>query len=95
VRSKAEFISCPTCGRTEFNIEKVLSQIKEKTAHLKHLKIAVMGCIVNGPGEMEDADYGIVGMGKGKVALYHNGKPVMKGVPEEEAAERLLQLISS
>ena len=93
-RTKAEYISCPTCGRTEFNIMKVLEEVRALTSHMKHLKIAVMGCIVNGPGEMADADYGIVGMGKESVALYAGGKLVMKGVSEEEAAKKLFEIIT-
>ena len=91
--SKTQFISCPSCGRTQFNIEKTLQEVKRKTAHLKGLKIAVMGCIVNGPGEMADADYGYVGMGKGKVALYKGKTQVKKGIPEEEALDALINLI--
>lgn len=91
--SKTQFISCPSCGRTQFNIEKTLQDVKRKTAHLKGLKIAVMGCIVNGPGEMADADYGYVGMGKGKVALYKGKTQVQRGIPENEALEALIKLI--
>ncbi|MGM0566811.1 MAG: (E)-4-hydroxy-3-methylbut-2-enyl-diphosphate synthase [Bacteroidota bacterium] len=91
--SKTRFISCPSCGRTQFNIEKTLQDVKRKTSHLKGLKIAVMGCIVNGPGEMADADYGYVGMGKGKVALYKGKTQVQRGIPEDEALEALIKLI--
>lgn len=93
-RSSAEYISCPTCGRTSYNVEKLLSEIKSRTSHLKHLKIAVMGCIVNGPGEMADADYGCVGSGKGMVVLYKGKDPVKRNVPETEAVDALLDLIN-
>lgn len=92
-RSKAEFVSCPSCGRTEFDIEKVLQEVKLATAHLTNLKIAVMGCIVNGPGEMLGADYGCVGMGKGQVALYKSGEVVQRHIPEMDTAEALCRLI--
>lgn len=91
--SKTEYISCPSCGRTLFDLEKTLAQIKAKTAHLKGLKIGVMGCIVNGPGEMADADYGYVGAGRGKVSLYKQKQCVEKNIPEEEAVEKLIELI--
>lgn len=91
--SKTEYISCPSCGRTLFEIEKVTAQIKKRTNHLKGLKIAVMGCIVNGPGEMADADYGYVGAGTGKVSLY-KGKKVMKNnIQSHEALDALINLI--
>ncbi len=90
---KTEYIACPSCGRTLFNIEKVLSEVREKTSGLKGLKIAVMGCIVNGPGEMADADYGYVGSGPGKVTLYHKQQIVKKNIPEEKAIEALVELI--
>jgi (E)-4-hydroxy-3-methylbut-2-enyl-diphosphate synthase len=93
IRSKAEFVSCPTCGRTEFDIEKVLNEIKARTSHLKHLKIAVMGCIVNGPGEMADADYGCVGSGYGKVVIYKRKRAMLHNVSESDAANEILQLI--
>jgi (E)-4-hydroxy-3-methylbut-2-enyl-diphosphate synthase len=91
--SKAEFISCPSCGRTQYDIETFLNIIKEKTAHLKGMKIAVMGCIVNGPGEMSDADYGFVGSGKGKITLYKGKHPVYRNLNENNAVEMLIQLI--
>ncbi|MFO7869343.1 MAG: (E)-4-hydroxy-3-methylbut-2-enyl-diphosphate synthase [Bacteroidales bacterium] len=91
--SKTEFISCPSCGRTLFNIEDSLSKVKARTAHLKGLKIAVMGCVVNGPGEMADADYGYIGAGAGKVNLYRKQELMHKGIPEDEAIEQLVQLI--
>ncbi|MDA3883899.1 MAG: (E)-4-hydroxy-3-methylbut-2-enyl-diphosphate synthase [Bacteroidales bacterium] len=91
--SKTEFISCPSCGRTLFNIEDSLSKVKARTAHLKGLKIAVMGCVVNGPGEMADADYGYIGAGSGKVNLYRKQELVFKGISEDEAIEKLVQII--
>jgi (E)-4-hydroxy-3-methylbut-2-enyl-diphosphate synthase len=91
--SKTEFIACPSCGRTQYDIQASLQKIKSKTSHLPGLKIAVMGCIVNGPGEMADADYGYVGMGNGKVALFKGKKMVLKAVPETEAVDNLIDLI--
>jgi len=91
--SGTEYISCPTCGRTTFDIQKVLKEIKQNTKGLKNVKIAVMGCIVNGPGEMADADYGYVGAAPGKVTLYHKGNAVRKNIPEEDALNELLGLI--
>lgn len=91
--TKAEFISCPTCARTQYNVEKTLQDIRRKTEHLKGLKIAVMGCIVNGPGEMADAHYGYVGAGKGKVTLYKGQNPVRKNIDESIAVEELIRLI--
>ena len=91
--SKTEYISCPSCGRTNFNLIEALSRIKAATSHLKGLKIGVMGCIVNGPGEMADADYGYVGAGKGKITLYKSKEVVKRGVPESEAVEELIALI--
>ncbi len=91
--SGTEYISCPGCGRTTFDLQKVLRQVKEHTRGLKNVKIAVMGCIVNGPGEMADADYGYVGSGKGRVNLYFKGRPVQKNIPEDDALDALLSLI--
>jgi (E)-4-hydroxy-3-methylbut-2-enyl-diphosphate synthase len=91
--TRTEFIACPSCGRTLFNIQEALKQVKARTGHLKGLKIGVMGCIVNGPGEMADADYGYVGAGNGKVTLYKGKEPVKRGIPEAEAVESLVQLI--
>ncbi|MDR1879232.1 MAG: (E)-4-hydroxy-3-methylbut-2-enyl-diphosphate synthase [Bacteroidales bacterium] len=91
--SKAEYISCPSCGRTQYKIEEVLEAVKNKTSHLKGLKIGVMGCIVNGPGEMSDADYGFVGSGKGKITLYKGQQPVYRNIKEENALDMLIQLI--
>ena len=91
--TKTEFISCPSCARTLFNIQEVLEKVKARTSHLKGLKIAVMGCIVNGPGEMADANYGYVGAGKGKVMLYRRQELVKKNVDEADALEELIRLI--
>ena len=91
--TKTEFISCPSCARTLFNIQDVLEKVKVRTSHLTGLKIAVMGCIVNGPGEMADADYGYVGAGKGKVMLYKGTEVVKKNVDEGDALEELILLI--
>ena len=90
---KTEYISCPGCGRTLYDLEGTISRIKAATAHLKGLKIAIMGCIVNGPGEMADADYGYVGAARGKVSLYKNKVCVKKNIPEEEAVDQLLKFI--
>ncbi|MBE0639075.1 MAG: flavodoxin-dependent (E)-4-hydroxy-3-methylbut-2-enyl-diphosphate synthase [Bacteroidales bacterium] len=91
--TQTEFIACPSCGRTQYDIQSSLEAIKSRTAHLKGLKIAVMGCIVNGPGEMADADYGYVGMGAGKVALFKGKKLLKKSIPQEEAVEQLIHII--
>ena len=91
--SKTEYISCPGCGRTLFNLEKTVKKIKERTSHLKNLKIGIMGCIVNGPGEMADADYGYVGVGKNKITLYKKQEIVKKNIPELQAVEELIMLI--
>jgi len=91
--SKTEFISCPSCGRTLFEIQQVTEKLKKQTGHLKGLKLAVMGCIVNGPGEMADADYGYVGAGAGKVSLYQGKDIVKKNIPSETAIDELIQLI--
>ena len=93
--SKTEYIACPGCGRTMYDLQGTLARIKVATSHLKGLKIGVMGCIVNGPGEMADADYGYVGAARGKVSLYRKKECVEKNIPEEEAIERLLNLIES
>ena len=92
--SKTEYISCPGCGRTLYDLRSTIARIKEATRHLKGLKIGIMGCIVNGPGEMADADYGYVGAGRGKISLYKGKVCVEKNIPEEEAVEKLLQLIT-
>ncbi|MBP1638442.1 MAG: ispG [Bacteroidetes bacterium] len=91
--SKTEYVSCPGCGRTLFDLQSTVAKIKAATKHLTGLKIGIMGCIVNGPGEMADADYGYVGAGKGKVSLYRRKECVEKNIPEEEAVEKLLALI--
>ncbi len=91
--SKAEYISCPSCGRTQYDIQSALQKIKAETSHLKGIKIGVMGCIVNGPGEMADAHYGYVGAGKGKITLYKGREVVRKNIAQEEAVEALIQLI--
>lgn len=93
--SKTEYISCPGCGRTLYDLESTIARIKEATSHLKGLKIGIMGCIVNGPGEMADADYGYVGAGRGKVSLYKKKECIEKNIPEEQAVEKLIELIKS
>ncbi|MBO5085357.1 MAG: 4-hydroxy-3-methylbut-2-en-1-yl diphosphate synthase [Bacteroidaceae bacterium] len=93
--SKTEYISCPGCGRTLYALEDTIARIKAATAHLKGLKIAIMGCIVNGPGEMADADYGYVGAARGKVSLYRKKECIEKNIPEEQAVDKLLQLIET
>ena len=93
--TKTEYISCPGCGRTLYNLQETIARIKAATSHLVGLKIGIMGCIVNGPGEMADADYGYVGAGRGKISLYRGKECVEKNIPEEEAVERLLQLIEA
>ena len=90
---KTEYISCPSCGRTLFNLEETIRKVKAATSHLTGLKIAVMGCIVNGPGEMADADYGYVGAGRDRISLYRGKECVLKNIPQEEAVEQLLKLI--
>ena len=93
--SKTEYISCPGCGRTLYDLQKTIAQIKAATSHLKGLKIGIMGCIVNGPGEMADADYGYVGAGPGRISLYRQKVCVEKNIPEEQAVEKLLKLIEN
>lgn len=93
--SKPEYISCPGCGRTLYNLEDTIARIKAATGHLKGVKIAIMGCIVNGPGEMADADFGYVGAGRGKISLYRGKECIEKNILEENAVERLLQLIEN
>lgn len=93
--TKTEYISCPGCGRTLYNLRETIARIKAATSHLVGLKIGIMGCIVNGPGEMADADYGYVGAGRGKISLYKKKECVAKNIPEEEAVDRLLELINS
>ena len=91
--SKTEYISCPGCGRTLFDLQKTIARVKNATSHLKGLKIGIMGCIVNGPGEMADADYGYVGAGRGKISLYKKKECIEKNIPEEEAVDKLIELI--
>ena len=92
---KTEYISCPGCGRTMFDLQKTVAEVKKATAHLTGLKIAVMGCIVNGPGEMADADYGYVGAGRDRISLYRGKECVLKNIPQEEAVTQLLALIEA
>ena len=91
--TKTEYISCPGCGRTLYNLQETIAKIKAATSHLVGLKIGIMGCIVNGPGEMADADYGYVGAGRGKISLYRAKECVEKNIPEAEAVDHLLALI--
>ena len=91
--SKTEYISCPGCGRTLYNLQTTIARVKKATSHLKGLKIGIMGCIVNGPGEMADADYGYVGAGVGRISLYKGKECVQRNIPENEAVERLVELI--
>ncbi len=91
--SKTEYISCPSCGRTLFDLQETTAMIRKRTDHLKGIKIGIMGCIVNGPGEMADADYGYVGVGKGKIALYRGQDVIKKAVPEEKAVDELIELM--
>ena len=91
--TKTEYISCPSCGRTLFDLQTAVRRVRERTSHLVGLKIAVMGCIVNGPGEMADADYGYVGAGKGRISLYKGKTCVERNIPEDEAIDKLLALI--
>mgnify|MGYP002559427686 FL=1 len=93
--SHTEYIACPSCGRTLYDIEQTLGQIKARTSHLKNLRIGVMGCIVNGPGEMADADYGYVGAGPGRITLYRGREIVERNIPQEEALDRLVELIKA
>ncbi len=93
--SKTEFISCPSCGRTLFNLQTTTERIKSKTDHLKGVKIAIMGCIVNGPGEMADADFGYVGAGPKKVNLFVGKECVKRNIPEEFADAELIELIKT
>jgi len=92
---RPEYIACPGCGRTMYNLEGTFEEVKRRTSHLKGMVIAVMGCIVNGPGEMADADWGYVGEGNGKVSIYKGKEPVLRHVPEDEAIDRLLELIEN
>lgn len=91
--SKTEYISCPSCGRTLFDLQETTQLIRSRTDHLKGIKIGIMGCIVNGPGEMADADYGYVGTGPGKITLYRGKEVVRKNVNTENAVDQLIELI--
>ncbi|MBI65430.1 MAG: 4-hydroxy-3-methylbut-2-en-1-yl diphosphate synthase [Candidatus Marinimicrobia bacterium] len=91
--TKTDFISCPSCGRTQFDLMKTTALVREKTSHLKGLKIAIMGCIVNGPGEMADADYGYVGTGVKKISLYKGHNVIKRGIPSEKSVDELIKLI--
>lgn len=91
--TRPEYIACPGCGRTLYDLEGTFAEVKRRTSHLAGLRIAVMGCIVNGPGEMADADFGYVGEGAGHVTLYKGRTPVLRGIPQEEAIDRLLEII--
>jgi (E)-4-hydroxy-3-methylbut-2-enyl-diphosphate synthase len=91
--TKTEYISCPGCGRTLYNLQETIHRIKEATADIRPMKIAIMGCIVNGPGEMADADYGYVGAARGKVSLYRGKQCVEMNIPEDQAVDKLLALI--
>ena len=93
--SRTEFISCPGCGRTMFDLQTTVNHIKAELSHLRHLKIGVMGCIVNGPGEMADADYGYVGAGVGRISLYRQKECVERNIPQEEALPHLIALIKA
>ena len=93
--TRPEYIACPGCGRTLYDLEATFNEVKRRTAHLAGVKIAVMGCVVNGPGEMADADYGYVGEGRGHVTLYRGRTPVLRYIPQEEAIDKLLELIEN
>lgn len=92
---KPEYIACPGCGRTMYDLQAAFEEVKARTSHLSNIVIAVMGCIVNGPGEMADADWGYVGEGAGKVSIYKKNVPVLRHIPQEEAVDRLLELIEA
>ena len=91
--SKTEYISCPSCGRTLFDLQETTAKIRTRTDHLKGIKIGIMGCIVNGPGEMADADYGYVGTGVGKITLYKGREVVSRNIDSEKAVDELINLI--
>lgn len=93
--TQCEYIACPSCGRTLYDIESAFNEVKSRTSHLKGITIAVMGCIVNGPGEMADADYGYIGEGRGKVAIYRKSQAVLRSVPQESAIDKLLEIIDA
>jgi len=91
--TRTEYISCPSCGRTQFDLRQVTAQIRKETEHLKGVKIGIMGCIVNGPGEMADADYGYVGTGNGTISLYKGQEVVQKNISTKDAVKALIDLI--
>jgi len=91
--SKTEYIACPSCGRTLFDLQETTEMIRKRTEHLKGVKIAIMGCIVNGPGEMADADYGYVGSGVDKITLYRGKDIIKRSVPSSQAVDELIDLI--
>ncbi|SVD02075.1 uncharacterized protein METZ01_LOCUS354929 [marine metagenome] len=91
--SKTEYISCPSCGRTLFDLQEITAIVRERTSHLKGVKIGIMGCIVNGPGEMADADYGYVGTGVGQISLYRGQEVVQSNLPMEDAVDALIDLM--
>jgi (E)-4-hydroxy-3-methylbut-2-enyl-diphosphate synthase len=93
--SKTEYISCPSCGRTLFDLQETTAKIRSRTFHLKGIKIGIMGCIVNGPGEMADADYGYVGSGPGRITLYRGKEVVKRNVPSAKAVDELIEIIRS
>ena len=92
---RPEYIACPGCGRTMYNLQEAFEAVKARTGHLQNVVIAVMGCIVNGPGEMADADWGYVGEGGGKVTIYRGKEPVLRHIPDSEAVDKLVELIES
>src|SRR6185295_11758489 len=94
-KTKVEYIACPSCGRTKFHLPRVLNEVRDATNHLVGLDIAVMGCIVNGPGEMADADYGYVGAAGGKITLYRGKEVVKHGIPQERGVEELIELLKA
>ena len=93
--TKTDFISCPSCGRTQFDLMETTALVREKTTHLKGLKIAVMGCIVNGPGEMADADYGYVGTGRGRISLYKGHELVKSNISSDDSVEEVIKIIKN
>jgi len=93
--SKTEYISCPSCGRTLFDLQETTAMVRKRTDHLKGIKIGIMGCIVNGPGEMADADYGYVGTGPGLISLYKGQEVVKRNIPSKDAVDALIELIDS
>jgi (E)-4-hydroxy-3-methylbut-2-enyl-diphosphate synthase len=94
-KTKVEYIACPSCGRTKFDLPQVLNEVRNATRHLVGLDIAVMGCIVNGPGEMADADYGYVGAAGGKITLYRKREIVKNNIPQQEGVKELIGLLKA